>query len=117
MATEFSTAGYSDLRTYVEANWKYIEIRKSDNSALLRKTTSDARVRWAHSSGAAVLILEITLSGSDADVSLPVTVNRSAVYKAASGGSALSEDAFTAVTLAVAEDKITIRHSLQIPQV
>lgn len=117
MATEFSSAGYADLRAYIEANWKYIEVRKSDGTAILRKTTSDPRVNWRHEAGAQELILEIVLSGSDAEITLPVTISKSAIYKVATGGNALSEDTFTAVTLEDALDKITIQHKLQVPRI
>ena len=76
MATEFSAAGYSDLRAYIEANWKYIEVRKSTGEAILRKSTSDPRVNWRHEAGAQELILEIALSGSDAEITLPVTIDK-----------------------------------------
>lgn len=117
MATEFNAAGYQDLRDYIEANWKYIEIRKSTGEAILRKSTSDPRVSWKHEAGAQELILEIALSGSDAEITLPVTIDKSAIYKVATGGSALSEDTFTAVTLEDALDKITIQHKLQAPRI
>ena len=117
MATEFSLAGYAALRAYVEANWKYIEVRNSGGTVILRVTTSDPRVNWRHEAGAQELILEIVLSGSDTEITLPVTINKSVIYKVSSGGSALHEDTFTAVTLEDAMDKITIQHKLQIPKI
>lgn len=117
MASEISAAGYQDLRDYASSNWGYIELRNNSGSPILRLGISDNRVSWKHQSGAQELILEITLTGSDNDISTPVTIAGSAVFKAASGGSAMSEDTFAAVTLEDPLDKVTIQHKIQMPQI
>lgn len=117
MASELSAAGYQDLRTYINTNWAFIELRNAQNDAILRLGTTDPRVSWKHAAGAQELILQITVAGGDADISLPATIARSAIFKGSTGGDVMSEDTFTAVTLEVAADKVTIQHKIQVPEI
>lgn len=115
--TEIKPAGYQDLRNYIEANWEYIELRDDQGSAIVRLPITDDRVEWTHTPGAQTLEMTVTINGSDPDISLPQTVAGSALYKAASGGDAMSEKTFVPFTLMAAEDEITIRHQIQVPEV
>lgn len=117
MASELSAAGYQDLRTYINTNWAFIELRNAQNDAILRLGTTDPRVSWKHAAGAQELILQVEVSGSDSGISLPLTVAGSAIFKGASGGNAMSADTFTPVTLEDELDKVTIQHKIQIPEI
>lgn len=117
MASEVSSAGYQDLRDYIQNYWIYIELRNSQGNPVLRLGTLDPRVSWKHAAGAQELILQIEISGSDADITLPVTIAGSAIFKESTGGDSRSEDTFTVVTLEDALDKATIRHKIQIPEI
>lgn len=117
MAQEISAAGYQDLRDYIEANWKWIELRNASQAAVIRISTADARVKWIHGAGAQELQLEATISGADADITLPVTFASSALYKVSAGGSVLNANTFTSAILDTALDKIVIVHKVQVPQI
>lgn len=117
MASELSAAGYQDLRTYINTNWAFIELRNAQNGAILRLGTTDPRVSWKHAAGAQELILQVEISGSDSGISLPMTVAGSAIFKGGTGGSAMSADTFTSVTLENVLDKVTIQHRIQVPQI
>lgn len=114
-----TTPGYQDIRDYIQANWQYIEIRDTTGTAIVRLPVSDARVDWIHTAGAQTLLLRVVLTGSDADVPVPVTARTSAIYKVAAGGSAFGVETLVEgdATINADPDNITITHSIQVPQV
>ena len=116
---EIATKGYEDLRAYVEATWKYIELQNSSGTAIIRKDIGDARVTWNHTAGAQTLQLKFVVKGSDADLSglLPKTFAKSAIFKVATGGDSMTTETFTSFTMAVADDQLTVIHNIQVPQV
>jgi hypothetical protein len=63
--------------------------------------------------------LEITtvITGSDVDITLPQTFTKSALYKVASGGSALSLETYTQFTIEATNDQLTIKHRVEVPRV
>lgn len=120
---EITAAGYADLRAYVEANWGFIEIRDASaagtgGAPVVRLPLSDARVDWI-SGGANPLQIRVTLTGSDADITEPVTLRSSALFKASSGGSALAQEVFAEgdATITAAGDSVQVTHSVEIPNI
>lgn len=114
---EISTAGYQSIRDFVQANWKYIELRNGEGTAVLRIGIGDSRVTWTHSAGSQTLSLQIVVKGSDAGIALPTTFASSAIYSAASGGTALSVETFSNFTMEASGDELTVIHQLEIPQI
>lgn len=119
-----TTAGYQDLRDYIQANWLFIEIRDASvagagGAAIVRLPLSDARVDWVHTANAQTLQLRVTLTGSDADVPVPVTARSSVIFKVAAGGNPLSSEVLVEgdATINADADQIVITHSIQVPQV
>jgi hypothetical protein len=119
-----SAAGYQDIRDYIQANWQYIEIRNAGaagtgGAAVVRLPVSDARVDWIHTGGAQALQLRVVLTGSDADIAEPVTLRSSAIYKVASGGSALSAEVLAEgdATINAPADSVTITHTIEVPDI
>jgi hypothetical protein len=119
-----TTAGYQDLRDRIEANWLYIEIRDASvagtgGAAIVRLPVSDSRVDWIHSPGAQALQLRVVLTGSDADVPVPVTARSSAIYKVSSAGTALSAETLIEgdATLNADADSVTITHTIEVPDI
>lgn len=116
---EILASGYQSIRNFVEANWKYIELQKTDGTPVVRLTTSDTRVTWIHTANAQTLILQVVIKGSDADMtgSLPKEFGKSAIFSVATGGTPHSVETFSSFTLETAGDELTVQHQLQIPQV
>lgn len=119
-----TSAGYQDLRDYITANWQYIEIRNASGAgtsgtAVVRLPVSDARVDWINGAGAQALQLRVILTGSDADITEPVTLRSSAIYKVASGGSALSAEVLAEgdATINAPADSVTITHTIEVPDI
>lgn len=116
MASEIPSAGYTDLRDYVRNNWDYIELVDDTDSVVLRVSVSgDSRASWTDNGQ--TQLAEITVSGSDADITTPVTIDESRLFDVSSGGSAYSSDTFAAATLQQDSDELTVQHEVQIPQV
>lgn len=116
--------GYQDLRDRIEANWTYIEVRNAGaagtgGAAVVRLPVSDSRVDWMHTPGAQALQLRVVLTGSDADISEPVTLRSSAIYKVATGGSALSAEVLAEgdATITAPADSVTITHTIEVPDI
>lgn len=114
---EINTAGYQKIRDFIQANWKYMELRDGLNNPVLRIGIGDSRVNWTHNPGDQTLELTVIVKGSDVDIVEPVTLGASAIFDVASGGSAYSEESFTTFTIQAAEDQLTIKHRIQVPQV
>jgi hypothetical protein len=118
MATEINTAGYQSIRDYIQANWKYIELRDDVGSAIVRLSPTDSRVTWIHVANAQTLKLQIVVKGSDSDIPAPQTFSSSAIYSVATGGSAYSVGSLTTpFTMETDQDELTVIHSIQVPQV
>jgi len=114
---EINQDGYQSIRDFVQANWTYIELRDDTNTAILRLDPTDSRVSFTHVAGSQTLELQIVVSGSDTEVTLPQTFASSAIYDVASGGTAYSEESFTAFTMEGTSDQLTVKHQIQVPQV
>jgi hypothetical protein len=116
MATAVTAAGYTDLRQYAAATWTFISIRNG-GAEVLRLPLSDSRVTLASNGDANPMTIQVALAGSDSDVNLPFTATGSALFKVASGGSALHIDTFATATLSVDGDTLTVQHHIQIPPI
>lgn len=116
MATEITNAGYQSIRDFVEANWKFIELRNESDTPILRLGVDDPRVSWIHTEGAGTLELRVVIKGSDAEITLPTTFASSAIYSQATDGSALAVEAFSPFTMEATGDELTVIHQLEIPQ-
>lgn len=118
MATEITTVGYQSIRNFVEANWKFIELRDASSAKIIRIGVGDPRVTWSHLPNAGTLELKIVIKGSDAEVSsaLPKTFASSAIFLAGSGGEALAVETFSSFTMEASGDELTVIHQLEIPQ-
>ncbi len=112
-----TNTGYQDLRDYIQANWVYIELRDNTGTPIMRIPESDTRVTWTHSAGAQVMELTTIIKGSDADVTLPKTFAQAAIFKVASGGTALSSEAFTPFTMEASTDQLTLTYRIEVPEV
>lgn len=114
---EINASGYQSIRDYIQANWKYIELRDGIGTAILRADTSDNRVSWTHTAGSQTLELTIVVKGADAGITLPQTFASSAIYDVASGGNPFSVEAFTSFTMEGTGDELTVKHQIQVPKV
>lgn len=108
---------YQDLRDYIVANWRYIELRDSLGNPFLRISTSDTRVSWTHTAGSQTLELTVILQGSNSDITVPSTFAQSAIFKTATGGQPMSLETFPSFTMEGIGDELTIKHRIEVPRV
>jgi hypothetical protein len=122
--SELTTAGYQTLRDYVNSSnaspsaWDYIEVYDDAGNAVTRvSVTSDSRCQWLDVDGDKSLKVEFVVTGSDADMALPVTLQKSALWNASSGGSQTTvKEQYANATLNQSGDTVTITHTINIPQ-
>lgn len=122
--SELTTAGYQTLRDYINSSnatpgaWDYIEVYDDTDTAVTRVSVSgDARCQWLDVDGDNVLKVEFDITGGDSDITLPVTLEKSALWNAATGGSQCTQkEQFAQATLNQSGDNVTITHTVNVPQ-
>lgn len=114
---EVSAAAYQDIRDRIQSNWTYLELYDNNNAVIFRLAPSDARLTWTHAPGAQVLERQAVIKGNNADVTLPKTFAKSAIFKVATAGDALSTETFTNFTMQTVDDQLTIRHRIEVPDI
>lgn len=129
MVTELTNAGYESIRDLVNSSrsspsqWDFIALIDDGDSEVTRVSiTGDSRAQWIvedrdTDSTNETMVVEFTVTGSDSDISTPVTLAESRIYDTSSGGNSLSEDTFSNITLSADEDEMTLVHAVEIPQV
>jgi hypothetical protein len=117
MTSPIESAGYTDLRSYVESNWTTIALLDSNDSEITRiDLESDGRVNLVSDSATNPLEYEITITGSDSDISLPVTIDTTEVYKSSSATTRMGTDTYSDATIKKSQDEVTITHQIALPQ-
>lgn len=113
-------AGTSDIRNYVETNWLYVAFFDSSAVEKYRVKTDASNVTWVqhYDNVAKELKLTVVITGQtlvDAGGTLPITLRTAKFFKGGSGGSPMSSDDDTDVTLAAVADQVTATITCKIP--
>lgn len=120
MASAFDSAGNTDLREYIQANWTHVAVVDDTGTEQVRyNVTADSQTEWSSGSGTNPLTATITVTGSDiqnAGGTLPVTLTRTESYKSASATTRMAGDPYTDATLEAPNDELTITHNIEVPQ-
>jgi len=117
---EIHEAGYQHLRDHIESasGYAYVELQEVDGTPWERlEIDTDARCNWTHDANAQTLELTVVISGDDADVTLPQEFGKSVLFDGATGGDPLSTETITKATLEAADDEVTIKHQVEVPEV
>jgi hypothetical protein len=124
--SELTAAGYQTFRDYLysagasQPDWDYIEVYDDSGSAVTRVSiTGDSRCQWLDIDGDNVLEVEFVITGSDSDIPLPTTIKQSALWNdtsANSGTQVTQKETFAQATLNQTGDKLTITHTIKVPQ-
>lgn len=121
---EITSEGYQTLRDYANSStatpssWDYIEIYDDTDTAVTRVSISgDSRCQWMDVDGDPILKVEASFTGSDSDISVPVTLQKAAIWNSASGGSQITQkEQFAQVPFNQDGDNTVITHVIEIPQ-
>lgn len=122
--SEFTAEGYQTFKDYLNSSattpdeWDYIEVYDDTGTAVTRVSISgDSRCQWLDTDSDNVLKVEFDITGSDSDITQPVTLQKSALWNASSGGSQCTEkEQFADATINQDGDNVTITHTLKVPQ-
>lgn len=122
--TEINEAGYETHRRIVNsgltppAQWDYIELRDDQDAAVTRiEISDDERAEWTSTVTDQTQTVEVTVSGSDADISTPVTLAESALYNVDTGGDELHSDSMPDALIENDDDEVIVVHSIEVPEV
>jgi len=122
--SELTTEGYQSFRDFVNSStaipneWGYVEIYDDAQNPVTRVSiTGDSRCQWLDDDGDKTLKVEFDVTGGDSDITLPVTIQYSAIWDASTGGRQVTaKEQFASATLNQSGDNVTITHSIDIPQ-
>lgn len=120
---EITVDGYQSLRdfavsaTAIPNEWDYIALYDETKSEWGRLSiTADSRFQWQDLDGDAIVEVNGTITGGDADVSSPQIFQYAAIYDSASGGRQVTKiEQFPQATLNQPGDDVTITHTIEIP--
>lgn len=120
---EINSTGYESLRNNIdervaEETWNVIAVTDGAGTEVVRLTTADSRVSIVSTSGSNPYQLEVTLTGSDGDITTPQDIGGSKVYRADSAGDDVTVEEITStVTLENSNDEVVVTHDVEAPQV
>jgi len=126
--SELPTKGYQTLRDFLNSSqgnpfpWDYIEILDDTNSRVLVTSISgDGRAEWKWKNNDDIdnLEVEIVLTGSDSDISTPITLSGSRLWNddpANVQNPVTQIESFADALLNQSGDTLTVTHHIDIPQ-
>jgi len=118
MTTPHTAAGDEDIRAYIEANWTYIALVDDEGAEVTRlDITTDDRASFVSGSDTNPLTIEVTVEGSDDDIPVPTTFERSELFKVDTDGDELSGDDFAEGTAEIGSenDTLQVTHDVEQP--
>lgn len=116
MTVPLSEEAYVDFREKCIENW-YIELLDDSDTPLIRLNVTDPRVERTSVAGANPVTLRITVTGADMP-SLPTTIAKAALYRVATGGTAVAPaGAIAGALLALAADQVAVTAIIYQPEV
>ncbi|MGE6488935.1 hypothetical protein [Paenisporosarcina sp. NPDC076898] len=111
--TQVTSYAYYKLQTYAIGSWKYLEVQKADGTPIKRFAVADGLTITQVGQS---IEYQIIISGSNA-LFTGQSVAKSVIFDVATGGQPIAIETFTEFTFAASEDQLTIKHTIQIPQV
>ena len=118
MAIEFDGSGYKWIREALIRNSSlHIELQDGNGNTIVRLPLSDSRVSWTHAQGDNPMELSVEITGSDSDITLPVTIDQGVLFPDGSSTDSLHAVVDVATTILEQDgDKAAIRCLIAIPQ-
>lgn len=122
---EILADGYQSIKDFVVSttatpnDWDYIALYDDTQTEVMRVSISgDARADWVDVDGDPLISAEITVTGSDAEITLPTTLEYSAIFDdtSANGGRQVTAtEQFATAQLDQSGDEATITHTVEVP--
>ena len=132
---EITSNGYVSIREHIVQNWKKVVLLNDTNTQIFSTTIDGTKARWTHTKETQQIktgetpwgeeifetveiesnpTLEILITVSGADVSLPSTVAKIQVLD--TKNRIMTEETFTPFTFETAQDELTLNVKIQVPQ-
>lgn len=133
---EIHSNGYVSIREHIVKNWKKIVLLNASNIQVFTTNIDGTKARWTHTKetqqiktgttpwGEEVFetveiesnpLLEISLTLTGADVSIPSTVAKIQVLD--TKNRIMTEETFTPFTFETTQDELTMTVKIQVPQI
>lgn len=120
MTTAHTADGDQDIREYLRNNWTFLALVDDQGNEEVRiDIDNDSRATVTSGPASNPLTYEVTVSGSDADISTGVTLSESELYKGSSATTVMSEDTFNEgdATIGTTSDELTVTHDIEQPTI
>ncbi|HWJ80182.1 MAG TPA: hypothetical protein VNR61_19125 [Niallia sp.] len=111
--SSITTYGYNKIQDYLVANVTYLELQDDQGNAIKRYTTSNG-LTITNSKATQTITYEVVATGDAAF--LNKTVAQSVLFDVATNGSSIATETFSPFTFESAEDELTVKHNIQVPQ-
>jgi len=118
MTTPHTDAGDEDIRAYIEENWTYVALVDDEGEEVTRlDIEEDSRAEFVSDAADNPLTIEVSVEGSDDDIPVPTTFERSELFKVDTDGDELSGDDFAEGTAEIASenDTLQVTHDIEQP--
>lgn len=119
MVETHTADGNQDLRAAIQNRWTHVALIDDTGSEAVRiEIANDSRAQWLDDPSSNPMSLEVSVSGSDSDISVPVDLNRTELYDGASATASYSGDDFDegVATIGSDSDTVTVTHDIEQPQ-
>lgn len=106
--------GYEKLRSYILANWTYLEVQTDTGVPLKRFSLADG-LTVTGNAATQEIEYKIVITGNSSFMNQKV--NKSVLYDVATGGTSIATELFNEFTFESVDDQLTIIHKLQVPKI
>jgi hypothetical protein len=106
-------AAYDDLRAERVVDWE-MEIQETGGTPVLRVDSSDPRLTVSDNAGNDTTSFVLVLSGDDAEITVPTSVDKSRLFNPA-GTAMTAVESFSEFTFATTDDQLTVTHTVILP--
>lgn len=120
MTTPHTATGDEDLRAYIANNWTFIALVNDSGGEETRvDIQNDSRASITSDATTNPLTIEVEVAGGDSDITTPVTLAESELYKTSGATDPVSEDTFDegGATLSADADTLVVTHSIEQPEI
>lgn len=115
---DFTAAGYRRIRELLQVDWNFLALLDDQGVEVVRvNIATDPRAAYTIGAEQQEMQITLTVEGADPDIPLGHTFVESRIYHAAAGGDPDSVEAFAPFIIGVDEDRLVVRHHLQVPRI
>lgn len=110
--SSITTYGYSAIQNYIASKFTYLELQDQNGNPIKRFDTSNG---LTITNVGQTIVYQVVATGDN--TFLNKTVAKSVLFDVASGGQSFAEESFLPFTFESEEDELTVKHTIQVPQI